>query len=193
MPTIKVMTPKFRVSYPHVFKPQLNKLNNKEEYSVQALFKKGEDLSPLIKAVKECAAAKWGSWDKIPKNFRSPFRKQEERGKEEDGKLVLPAGHEVGAIFITLKSKERPGVVNQKVEDIIDETEFYAGCYARAKVTVYAYSQAGNNGVSFGLQNIQKMSDGDPLGSRLRAQDDFEPIAGAEESLESADDMFATA
>lgn len=192
MAVIKVLTPKFRVSYPHVFKPQLNKLNNKEEYSVQALFKKGEDLSVLINAVKQAATEKWGSWEKRPKNFRSPFRDQADRGKEENGKISLPAGHEAGAIFITLKSKERPGLVDQKVQDIIEETDFYAGCYARAKVTVYAYSQAGNNGVAFGLQNLQKWGDGEPLGNRLRAQDDFEVIEGAEESLNSSEDIFAT-
>ena len=51
----KGTTPKFRVSYPNVFKPRRNELNGKDEYSVVALFKKGEDLSKLKKLVQEAA------------------------------------------------------------------------------------------------------------------------------------------
>lgn len=186
-----VMTPVFRVSYPNVLKPKLNKLNNKEEYSVVALFPKGTNLDAMKKAAQAAIVEKWGAdQKKWPKNLRTPFRKHEEKVTEtDDGKKLFPAGMEEGGIFMNLKSKQRPGVVNQKTEDIINESDFYAGCFARATVRCFAYYEAGNAGVSFGLQNIQKVKEGDPLGSRTRAQDDFAPIAVAEEgSVESAAD-----
>lgn len=97
---------------------------------------------------------------------------------------------EEGGTFLNLKSKQKPGLVNEKVEDIIESSEFYAGCFARATVRPYAYDAKGNCGVAFGLQNIQKMKDGDSLGSKTKAQDDFAPIEGAGTGKGSADSLF---
>lgn len=172
-------TPVFRVSYPNIFKPKLNELNGKNEYSLVALFPKGADLSALQKAATAAATKKWGAdKTKWPKNIRSPFRDQGERAKDVDGKSVLPAGYEAGAIFLTLKSKEKPGVVDQQVNDIMDESEVYAGCYMKASVNAYAYDEKGNRGISFGLGNLQKVKDGESLGGRTRAQDDFSAVEG---------------
>lgn len=190
-----VLTPIFRVSYPNVFKARLNDQNGKMEFSVAALFKKGENLDKLKAAAQAAIIEKWGA-DKAkwPKNLRSPFRDQGEREYENDeGKMVMPQGMEKGAIFMNFKSQQKPGVVNEKVEDMINESEFYAGCFARATVRCFAYSQKGNNGVSFGLQNIQKVGEGEPLGSRTKAQDDFAPIeaSNAGESAIDTGDIFA--
>lgn len=183
---MSLVTPKFRASYPNLFKARKNELNGKDEYSVVALFPKGTDLTSLQKAAMEALVKKWGhDKAKWPQNLRSPFRKHEERMKE--GKL--PDGYEVGGIFINLKSAQRPGVVDQNVQPILDETQFYAGCFAIASTNAFAYDHKGNRGVAFGLGNVQKQGDGDPLGGRTRAEDDFQPIegvvAGAGSSAES--------
>ena len=184
-----VMTPEFRVSYPAVFKAKKNDLNGKDEYSIVMLFPKGADLSKLIQAAEACIAEKFGAdKNKWPKQMRNPFRDQGEREKldEATGKMVLPAGYEKGAIFITSKSEQRPGLVDAQVQDIVDTSQFYAGCFARATLRPYFYDNKGNRGVSFGLGNIQKTRDGDPLTGRTRAQDDFAPIEGATESAGGA-------
>ena len=176
-----VMTPEFRVSYPKVFKAERNEMSGKDEYSVVALFKKGQDITVLKKALEECLTEKFGD-DKAkwPKNLKNPFRDQADR--EKDG--VMPAGYEKGALFITLKSTNKPGVVDASVSLIIDEKDFYAGCFARATVRVGYYDKAGNKGVAFYLQNIQKLRDGEPLSGRASAETEFAPV-------ESNDDMFA--
>lgn len=191
-----INTPTFRVSYPNVFKPKRNELNGQDEFSIVALFKKGEDLTALKTAAQKAIVDKWGpDKAKWPANLRSPFRLQEERAKEVDGKRILPAGHEEGAVFLNLKSKQRPGVVDQNVQDILEESQFYAGCYARASVNAYAYDQKGNRGVSFGLGNIQKVRDGDPLGNRAKPEQDFAPIAttdsGTTATPTNATDIFS--
>lgn len=189
-----VNTPEFRVSYPSVFKARKNDLNGKDEYSVVALFKKGQDLTQLKAAAQKAITDKWGpDKAKWPANLRSPFRDQAERAKDVDGKRVLPAGHEEGAIFLNLKSAQRPGVVDQNVQDILDESQFYAGCYARASINAYAYDQKGNRGVAFGLGNIQKMRDGEPLGNRAKPEQDFAPIPvdNAVASTGSSTDIFS--
>jgi hypothetical protein len=57
--------------------------------------------------------------------------------------------------------------------------EFYAGCFARATIRAFAYDKNGNKGVSFALQNVQKLKNGEPFGSKRKAEDDFEAVAGA--------------
>lgn len=191
----KPTTPVFRVSYPAVFEMKLNKLSKKMEYSVVCLFPKGADLSKLKQLAFEAGSEKWGpDQKKWPKKFRSPFRKHEERATEnEDGTTSFPPGYEEGGIFMTLKSQQKPQVVDQSLNPILDKTDFYAGCYAIASINAYAYEHdSGNCGVNFGLGNLQKVKDGDPLGGgQTKAQDDFVPIAGAETaSTESADSLF---
>lgn len=174
-----IITPPFRVSYPAVFKAKKNDLNGKMEYSVVALFKKGENLEKLKDACKKAVEDKWGTDSKKwPKNLRMPFRDQAEREKtnEETGQTYLPDGYEEGAFFLNLKSYQRPGLVDQQLQPIIDEADFYAGCWAIASIRPNAYDQAGNKGVSFWLQNLQKFKDGDPLGGRTKAEDDFAPV-----------------
>lgn len=190
----RITTPEFRVSFPKVFKPELNKLNNKQEFSVVALFPKNADLSALKKAAQEALIEEFGpDKSKWPKNLRSPFRDQGEKVKtdEQTGKEILPPAHEKGAVFMNLKTTQRPGVVDQNVQPILDETQFYAGCYARAQVRVYTYNQAGNAGVNFGLEHLQKTRDGEPLGGRMRAEDAFSPVEGAATGeAKSAVDLF---
>lgn len=179
-----VLTPKFRVSYPSVFQAKRNELNGKDEYGLVALFPKGTDLSLLIKAAQEVTIKKWGAdKTKWPANMKNPFRKQEEKMKE--GKL--PPGHEEGAVFMNLKSKSKPGVVDQKMNDIIEPKDFYAGCYARASIQAFAYDQKGNRGVSFGLVNIQKLGDGDTLSGATKPTEDFTAIQDIPENASSTD------
>lgn len=176
-----VITPEFRVSYPKVFKPEPNKLKNNElEYSMQALFPKGADLSTLKKAAQEALQEKFGA--RLPQlvkegKLKTPFRDQGEKEyTRDDGVKVMPPAMEKGAIFLTLRTKQKPGVVDQNVQSIMNEADFYGGCYAKAAVTVYAYEKGSNCGVNFGLQHVQKTRDGESLGSRTRAEDAFAPI-----------------
>lgn len=181
MASENVMTPEFRVSFPNVFRPgKALQEGAKPKYSLTMLFPKGADLSKLKAAAKGAAVDKWGADEKKwPKNLRLPFRDQGEKEFE---------GYEEGAIFINATSSNKPGLVDSQVQDIIEEHEFYPGCYARATVRAFAYDQAGNRGISFGLQNVQKTKDGEPLGGRTRPSDDFEAVGeGASEGASLLD------
>ncbi len=184
-----VKTPKFRLSYPNLFRPKLNDLNGKMEYSCVALFKKGEDLSALEAAAKKVLEEKFGTdKSKWPKNLKSPFRDQGDREKEVDGKMVLPEGYEHGAIFLNLKSTQRPGIVDQNVQQVLDESEAYAGRFAHCTVNPYYFDQKGNKGIAFGLVNLQLLDHGDPLSGRTKPEDDFAPVAS---EAGSASDLFS--
>lgn len=174
-----VMTPEFRGDWVHLLQPYLSAEDAKDpnkvaKYQTTMLFKKGADLTPLKNAVVKVLTEKFGDKSKWPKNLRSPFRDQAD--KEKDGKL--PAGYESGAIFIRASSKNKPGVIDTSNNDIIDSSEIYAGCWMKATVHAYYYNHKGNQGVTFELHNVQKQRDGEPLSGRLKAQDEFEPVAG---------------
>lgn len=198
MSNTKVNTPQFRVAFPAVFTAKRNDLANKDEFSLVALFPKGADLTVLKQAAQAALIKKFGEdkkkWPVPPSEMRNPFRDQGDREKvdPETGKKTLPQGYEKGAIYISLRSKQRPGVVDQNVQEIIDQADFYGGCWAVASVNAYAYDTAGNQGVSFGLGNLQKIKDDDAFGNRTKPQDDFAPVANTEtaSNAESANDLF---
>ncbi len=169
-----VMTPKFRAFYANVWEPRAMQEGKEPFYSVMMVFDKEAQATEEFKSLKKMAmqAAKEKFGEKLPANLRTPFRKGSEK--------LDTNGMEADFVFVNAKSKYKPGVVNQIAQDIIDKDEFYSGCYARATITCYAYDMQGNKGVAFGLQNLQKLGEGEVLGGRKAAKDEFEVVDGFE-------------
>ncbi len=78
-----------------------------------------------------------------------------------------------GCMFINANSPTAPGIVDADRQPILERSEVYSGVYGRASITLYAFNSNGNRGIACGLNNLQKIRDGEPLGSRSRAEDDF--------------------
>lgn len=180
--SIKLKTPMFRASFANVFKPRVPFEGQEAVYSVEMLFDKKDkefgNMNWLKKAIKEVADAKWGA-GKYPKNFKTPIKDGDE--KELEGY----SGH----WFLTTKSKQKPGVVDKNLDEIVEPSEFYSGCFARATVVVKTYSTAGNNGVAVYLQNLQKVKDGEAFSGKRNAKDDFDALEElADDSDSQAED-----
>lgn len=173
-----VITPAARASFPHLFKPAINKQEPTKDprYSLSLLFPKDADLSALKASVNAILTEKFGTKEKFPKNLRSPFRDQ---GEKEF------AGYEEGNVFINAWTKSKPGLVGPDLKDLTDETQIYAGCWVRASVKPFYYDTNGNKGVAFMLNNVQKVKDGEPLDGRVRAAEEFEAV----EAAAAADDF----
>lgn len=75
--------------------------------------------------------------------------------------------------FINANSATAPGIVDADRQQIIDRSEVYSGVYGRASINLYAFNSNGNRGIACGLNNLQKIRDGEPLGGKARAEDDF--------------------
>ena len=75
--------------------------------------------------------------------------------------------------FINANSATAPGIVDAARNPIIEHSEIYSGVYGRASINFYAFNSNGNKGIACGLNNLQKISDGEPLGGKTRAEDDF--------------------
>lgn len=77
------------------------------------------------------------------------------------------------AYFINANSATAPGIVDADRNPIFDRSEVYSGVYGRASINFYAFNSNGNKGIACGLNNLQKIRDGEPLGGKSRAEDDF--------------------
>lgn len=184
----KVITDRVRLSYAHVFKPYSGFTNQEPKYSAVLLIPK-TDKSTLkaIKAAQEAALEqgkdkKFGG--RIPKNWKSTLRDGD--SENDDGDLYSEKNPEyAGHYFMSVTSNQKPGIVDRAREAIEDESEVYSGCYARVSINAFAFSAQGNKGVSFGLQNIQKLADGEVLGGTAsRAEDDFDDELDDEDDTE---------
>lgn len=163
----KVITGKVRFSYANVFEPRKND-NGTEKYSVSLLIDKDDtktinSIKKAIESAKKAGVSKFGG--KIPAKLKEPLRDgDEEREDDENYK---------GKYFVNANATTKPGLVDSKGRPIIDSTEFYSGCYGYASITFYAFNSKGNKGIACGLNNLMKTDDGEPLGGRSRAEDDF--------------------
>ena len=78
------------------------------------------------------------------------------------------------SFFVNANSTTAPQIVDRSVQPILDRSEVYSGCYGKISVTFYGYNSNGNRGIAAGLGNIQKLKDGESLGGRTSAADDFQ-------------------
>ena len=91
-----------------------------------------------------------------------------------DGDLERPGDEAyANSYFVNANSGTAPGIVDADRQPIIDHSEVYSGVYGRASINFYAFNSNGNKGIACGLNNLQKMRDGEPLGGKTRAEDDF--------------------
>ena len=91
-----------------------------------------------------------------------------------DGDLERPDDEAYrNSYFINANSSTAPGIVDADRQPILERFEVYSGVYARASINLYAFNSNGNKGIACGLNNLQKIRDGEPLGSKSRAEDDF--------------------
>lgn len=75
--------------------------------------------------------------------------------------------------FINANSGTAPGIVDADRNEILNRSEVYSGVYGRASINFYAFNSNGNKGIACGLNNLQKIRDGEPLGGKASAEDDF--------------------
>ena len=164
----KVVTGVVRLSYEHVWEPaSVNGSNPK--YSVSLIIPKSDTktIAAINQAIDNAirdGAAKFGG--KIPPKgaLKLPLR---DGGTEREDEAYRDA------YFINANSTTAPQIVDRSVQPILDRSEVYSGCYARVSINFYAFNSNGNRGIACGLGNIQKVRDGEPLGGKTSAADDF--------------------
>ena len=161
-----------RWSYANVWQPKsIN--GGTPKYSVSLIIPKTDtDTVNKVKAAIQAAYDEGesklkGSGKSVPSLsvIKTPLR---------DGDLERPDDEAYkNAYFINANSSTAPGVVDADRQPIIDTSEVYSGVYGRASINFYSFNSNGNKGIACGLNNLQKIKDGEPLGGKSRAEDDF--------------------
>ena len=169
--SIKVVIGEVRFSYVNVWEPKAIEGSNEARYSTCVLIPKSDvktvqQVQQAIESAKKEGLAKFGG--KMPSNLKLPLRDGDtERSDDENFR---------NCYFLNANCRYAPGVVDRHRKPILDTTEFYSGCYGYVRLNFYAFHSNGNKGVACGLNNIMKSRDGNLLGGRSSAEDDFKDI-----------------
>ena len=161
-----------RWSYCNVWQPKsIN--GGTPKYSVSLIIPKSDTVTiNKIKAAIE-AAYKEGE-AKLKGNGRSVPALSVLKTPLRDGDAERPDDEAyANAYFVNANSATAPGIVDADRQPILDTSEVYSGVYGRASINFYAFNSNGNKGIACGLNNLQKIRDGEPLGGKSRAEDDF--------------------
>ena len=170
----KVVTGRQTVfSYLNVNEPKVPMGGGTPKYSVSLIIPKSDKttvakIRAAIQAAYDEGQSKLrGSGKSVPKleAIKIPLR-DGDREKPDDEAYK-------NAYFVNANSTTKPGVVDADRQPILDTSELYSGIIGRASINFYAFNSNGNKGIACGLNNLQKIRDGEPLGTRMSAADDF--------------------
>lgn len=170
---MKVITgPDTRWSYANVWEPKsIN--GGTPKYSVSLIIPKSDKVT-VEKIKKAIQAAYEEGQSKLKGNGKTVPALSVLKTPLRDGDLERPDDEAyANSYFINANSATAPGIVDADRNTIIDRSEVYSGVYGRASINLYAFNSNGNKGIACGLNNLQKIKDGEPLGGKSRAEDDF--------------------
>lgn len=143
------------------------------KFSVSLIIPKS-DTATIAKVKAAIQAAYEEGASKLKGNGKSVPQLSAIKTPLRDGDLERPDDEAyANAYFINANSATAPGIVDADRQPIIDHSEVYSGVYGRASINFYAFNSNGNRGIACGLNNLQKIHDGEPLGGKSRAEDDF--------------------
>lgn len=171
-PTKVITGPKTRWSYLNAWEPKsIN--GGTPKYSVSLIIPKSDTATiekikaAILAAYKEGESKLKGNGKTVPalEALKTPLR---------DGDLERPDDEAyANSYFLNANSATAPGIVDAACQDIIDRSEVYSGVYGRASISFYAFNSNGNRGIACGLNHLQKIADGEPLGGKTSAASDF--------------------
>lgn len=166
----KVVTGKVRFCYANVFEPVAMNDGETPKYSVCILIPKTDTktldaINKAIEAAKIAGKAKIADKNgRIPSTLKSPLRDGDDERSDDP---VFK-----GMMFINANSNRKPAIVDKSLNEIMSRDEFYSGCYGRVSLNFYAFNVQ-SKGIAAGLQNLQKLEDGEMLTGGSTAEEDF--------------------
>lgn len=172
-PTKVITGPKTVFSYLNVNEPKTPMGGGTPKYSVSLIIPKSDTVTiakikAAIKAAYDEGQGKLkGTGKYIPdlEDLKTPLRDGDKERKGDDAYK--------GCYFVNANSTTKPGVVDADRQPIFETSELYSGIIGRASINFYAFNSNGNKGIACGLNNLQKLADGTPLGGHSRPEDDF--------------------
>lgn len=203
----QMRTPTFRVSYPHLDKPQAPKPGDKEKFSVTALFPKDEEMlgwtipekkggvtkrRKLKSIIRNAKIAEWGTDEaNWPDELENPIKDGDgKKNKDKEGYK----GHWV--VKMTSHAENRPQVFDENLEALEPsetKSKIYAGCFAQAAIFAYVWYYPNREkpmkiGVGIIIDSLQKQDDGKKFSGRTAGEDVFSPLDTGDEDEDNESD-----
>lgn len=167
----KLITPPFTGWFVHLNEPRGMKGDPNSEKKYQMLVVLPENDGFWKKADALIKATAREKWNKVPPKLKTPINVGSDLGNETYSDLD-------GMKHANVGNTRKPGVVDKSMDPITDPDELYSGAKYRASLTAYAWDHpTGGKGVSFSLNNVMKVEDGEPLDGRTSPEDDFAEFA----------------
>ena len=180
---LKVITgPNTRWSYANVWEPKsIN--GSTPKYSISLIIPKSDTVTVAkIKAAIEAAYQEGQA--KLKGNAKSVPALSLIKNPLRDGDVERPDDPAYAdSYFINANSATAPGIVDADRNPVLTRSEVYSGVYGRASISFYAFNSNGNRGIACGLNNLQLLRAGEPLGGKASAESDF--------ATDSFDDFLA--
>lgn len=146
---------------------------NTVKYSVSLIIPK-DDTVTINKIKAAIQAAYEEGQSKLKGNGKSVPALTAIKNPLRDGDIERPDDEAyANSYFVNANSASAPGIVDADRQPIIERSEMYSGIYGRASINFYAFNVNGNRGIACGLNNLQKLRDGEPLGGKASAESDF--------------------
>ena len=186
------------ISFPRVFKETAGKKDDgTTKYDIQIIIPKDQkdDLRAILKAIREVGMDKWGDKWKSVKTPLSDGDKEKDDLTEDGSTKGEKYPERLGCYFLNASSGKPVAVVGRDRSPITESSDLYGGCKAKIAVNFYAYSQNGNHGIAAGLNGVQKIADGEPLGTAAPKVEsmfdmlDDEADLGLDDEIDIEDDL----
>jgi len=151
---IKVVTGLVRFANVRLHKPISWIDGAPPKYSVTLIIPKSdtktiENINSAYAQVLESSKSKLSSKSMIPYGLK-------------DGDIERDSSIYSDAYFINASASEKPGIVDIDLNPLIEPNDLYDGCHGRASITFFPYLVNGRGGIGVGLNNVQKLKDGEP-------------------------------
>lgn len=170
---MKVITgPNTRWSYANIWEPKsIN--GGTPKFSVSLIIPKS-DTKTVAKIKAAIEAAYHEGESKLKGNGKTVPPLAALKTPLRDGDAERPDDEAyANSYFINANATTAPGIVDVDRNPILTRSEVYSGVYGRASISFYAFNSNGNKGIACGLNNLQKVRDGEPLGGKASAESDF--------------------
>ena len=176
-----------RFSYCNLFeaKPPINNPTGEPKYSLTVLVPKTNTAAKaaIDQAINQAIELGVGTkWNGVRPPMPSLPIHDGDGVRPSDGQ---PYGEECkGCWVMNATSKRKPGIVNRRVQPILDPAEIYSGMWAIVDLNFGAYEYNGNRGISCYLNNVQKVRDDEALGgSAARPESVFAAVEDDDDDL----------
>lgn len=178
-----VITGEVRLSYVHLLEPSDNFDSGKLRYSVRVLVSKDDtDTLEAIKQAKESVIRAglekhWGG--SLPKKIADTMV-DSDVAEDQKGEVYAEKDPEEANHFaIPAWNANAVEVVNAGMRPA-NEDEIYSGVYARVALRPWLWNSNGRKGISYSLEAVQIIRDGERLGGagKTKATSVFSAVAG---------------